>query len=74
MSESVTCWLYRNTLTLWPENRLSWSDTSCGDGSTPFMMSAWKPNGVRLRVPGGLQHVVADRLGGRHRGARVGAP
>ena len=51
VSESVTCWLYTKTLTLWPENRPFSSDTSCGDGSTPFMTSAWKVNGVRILVP-----------------------
>src|ERR1700733_3026374 len=51
VSESVTCWLYRNTLTLCPENSPFWSETYCGAGSTPFMTSAWKAKGVRLRVP-----------------------
>ena len=51
VSELVTCWLYRNTLTLCWVNREFSAAVSCGEGSVPFMMSAWNVNGVRLSAP-----------------------
>ena len=53
------------------EQRVLPADTSCGEGSVPFMMASRSASGRGDRAAGGGEHVVGDRLGARDHGARM---